>query len=252
MTWYQAALLMIGMAMFLMVLGLPVAFAFISTNLAGAFIFMGGERGLEQVVSNMTPAISSFILVPVPLFILMGDLMIQTGLARKVVDGFDVLIGRVPGRLCHVTVGAGTGFGALSGSALAGTAMLGATLGCAAIFLGVKAVEYSHKFHDGLLPGAHYQPAHKAWELEAYKEKVPAGDAPADDVWSKLVHAQLTLDDGSTTSLNEIELDLWFLILSIAGSETTTERPIRLCSPRAEKSRTPKCSRRRGRSRRGR
>ena len=46
-------------------------------------------------------------------------------------------------------------------------------------------------------------------------------DAPADDVWSKLVHAQLTLDDGTTTELNEIELDLWFLILSIAGSETT-------------------------------
>ena len=33
--------------------------------------------------------------------------------------------------------------------------------------------------------------------------------------------AQLTLDDGATTELNEIELDLWFLILSIAGSETT-------------------------------
>jgi cholest-4-en-3-one 26-monooxygenase len=46
-------------------------------------------------------------------------------------------------------------------------------------------------------------------------------DAPEDDVWSKLVHAQLTLDDGTTTELNEIELDLWFLILAIAGSETT-------------------------------
>jgi len=46
-------------------------------------------------------------------------------------------------------------------------------------------------------------------------------DAPEDDVWSKLVAAQLTLDDGTTTELNEIELDLWFLILSIAGSETT-------------------------------
>ena len=40
-------------------------------------------------------------------------------------------------------------------------------------------------------------------------------------MWSKLVAAQLTLDDGTTTELNEIELDLWFLILSIAGSETT-------------------------------
>lgn len=119
---------MIGMAMLLMTLGVPVAFAFITTNLVGALIFMGGERGLEQVVSNMMPSISSFILVPVPLFILMGDLMIQTGLARRVIDGFDTLIGRVPGRLCHVTIGAGTAFGALSGSAIAGTAMLGASL----------------------------------------------------------------------------------------------------------------------------
>lgn len=36
------------------------------------------------------------------------------------------------------------------------TGMLGATLGCAAIFLGVKAVEYSHKFELGLLPPAWY------------------------------------------------------------------------------------------------
>ncbi|MEQ1825934.1 MAG: cytochrome c oxidase subunit 3, partial [Pirellula sp.] len=35
--------------------------------------------------------------------------------------------------------------------------MLGATLGCAAIFLGVKAVEYSHKWGLGLLPGKHFQ-----------------------------------------------------------------------------------------------
>jgi cytochrome c oxidase subunit 3 len=37
------------------------------------------------------------------------------------------------------------------------TGMLGATLGCAAIFLGVKAVEYSHKWEIGLLPGKFYQ-----------------------------------------------------------------------------------------------
>jgi cytochrome c oxidase subunit 3 len=34
--------------------------------------------------------------------------------------------------------------------------MLGATLGCAAIFLGVKSVEYSHKWELGLLPGKFY------------------------------------------------------------------------------------------------
>ena len=128
MSWYEAAGLMIGLAMLLMALGLPVAFAFIATNVVGGFIFMGGTRGLEQVASNMSASVSSFLLVPVPLFILMGDLMVHTGLAARMMDGFDKLIGRVPGRLCYVSVGAGTVFGALSGSAMASTAMLGSTL----------------------------------------------------------------------------------------------------------------------------
>lgn len=128
MSWVEASLLMVGLAMGLMLLGLPVAFSFIATNILGAFIFMGGTRGLEQVVSNMSASVSSFLLVPVPLFLLMGDLMVSTGLARRMLDGFDLLIGRVPGRLCYVSVGAGTVFGALSGSAMASTAMLGSTL----------------------------------------------------------------------------------------------------------------------------
>ena len=52
MTWYEAAMLMLGLSLALMALGLPVAFSFIATNLVGAFVFMGGERGLEQVVST--------------------------------------------------------------------------------------------------------------------------------------------------------------------------------------------------------
>jgi len=127
-TWTASAILMIGLSLLLMTLGLPVAFSFIATDMLGAYLFMGSSRGLEQFVSNMAPSISSFLLVPIPLFVLMGDLMIHTGLARRVIDGFDALIGPVPGRLCHVTIGAGTAFGSLSGSALAGTAMLGATL----------------------------------------------------------------------------------------------------------------------------
>lgn len=120
--------MMIGLTMLLIMLGLPVAFAFIATNVLGAFIFMGGLRGLEQVVLNMSASVSTFVLVPVPLFLVMGDLMVSTSLARRMMDGFDTLIGRVPGRLCYVSVGAGTVFGALSGSAIASTAMLGSTL----------------------------------------------------------------------------------------------------------------------------
>lgn len=46
------------------------------------------------------------------------------------------------------------------------------TIACGFGFMGIKYVEYSHKIHDGLLPGAHYEPKLKAWELPIYQEKM--------------------------------------------------------------------------------
>src|SRR5690606_29679314 len=42
------------------------------------------------------------------------------------------------------------------------------TIACAFTFMGVKYVEYSHKFHDGLLPSRHFDPKHEVWEVEAF------------------------------------------------------------------------------------
>ncbi|MFA5885777.1 MAG: cytochrome P450 [Acidimicrobiia bacterium] len=44
---------------------------------------------------------------------------------------------------------------------------------------------------------------------------------PADDVWSILAVAEIEDDDGNRTRLSPLELDMFFLILAIAGSETT-------------------------------
>jgi cytochrome P450 len=44
---------------------------------------------------------------------------------------------------------------------------------------------------------------------------------PADDVWTKLATASLVDDDGNETTLSGLELDMFFIILTIAGSETT-------------------------------
>jgi cholest-4-en-3-one 26-monooxygenase len=45
--------------------------------------------------------------------------------------------------------------------------------------------------------------------------------APADDIWSELVHAEIVDDDGTPTRLTDHELDLFFFLLAAAGSETT-------------------------------
>jgi cytochrome c oxidase subunit 3 len=46
--------------------------------------------------------------------------------------------------------------GAQTNNKSATTALLLVTLACAFVFLGIKYVEYSHKFHEGLLPGKYF------------------------------------------------------------------------------------------------
>jgi tripartite ATP-independent transporter DctM subunit len=128
MSWEAAAWLMLGGSTLLLFLGLPVGFSFLAINLLGAVLFLGGEAGLVQLARNSVGSVASFSLTPIPLFILMGEVLFHTGLAVKVIDGVERLIRQVPGRLAVVAVVAGTVFSAISGSTIATTAMLGSLM----------------------------------------------------------------------------------------------------------------------------
>lgn len=128
MDWSSSLLLLLGTLLLLMVTGLPVAFAFLGVNLIGAFVFLGGEIGLDQVVRNTIASVSNFSLAPIPLFLLMGEILFQTGVAFAAINAIDKLITRVPGRLSIVSVLGGTMFSSLSGSTIANTAVLGSAL----------------------------------------------------------------------------------------------------------------------------
>ncbi len=128
MSWQGAAWLMLGGSTVLIFLGLPVAFSFLVINILGAWLFLGGEPGLVQLARNSVDSVASFALTPIPLFVLMGEVLFHTGLAVKVIDGVERLIRNVPGRLAVVAVVAGTVFSAISGSTIATTAMLGSLM----------------------------------------------------------------------------------------------------------------------------
>src|ERR1044072_4239422 len=128
MSWDAAAWLMLGGSTLLLLLGLPVAFSFLAINLLGAWLFLGGEAGLVQLARNSVGSVASFSLTPIPLFILMGEVLFHTGLAVKVIDGVERLIRQLSGRLAVVAVVGGTVFSALSGSPIATTAMLGSLM----------------------------------------------------------------------------------------------------------------------------
>jgi len=112
----------------LLFLGLPVAFSFLAINIVGAILFLGGEPGLVQLARNSVDSVMSFSLTPIPMFVLMGEVLFRTGLAVKVLDAFERLITKVPGRLAVIAVIAGTIFSAISGSTIAVTAMLGSLM----------------------------------------------------------------------------------------------------------------------------
>ncbi|MGH8683339.1 MAG: TRAP transporter large permease subunit, partial [Burkholderiales bacterium] len=128
MAWYEVLALLLGMLLVFMAFGMPVVFAFFAANLVGAFIFMGGDKGVMQLVRSAVDSVQSFALLPIPLFIFMGEVMFYTGVASRAIDAVDKLIARLPGRLSLVAITGGTIFSALSGSTIANTAMLGSTL----------------------------------------------------------------------------------------------------------------------------
>ncbi|HEY2416395.1 MAG TPA: TRAP transporter large permease subunit, partial [Steroidobacteraceae bacterium] len=117
------------MIVLLLGIGFPVALAFVTVNVLGWLFFTGWNlESIDQVISNSTILISRFTLGPVPMFIMMGSLFFHTGLAVRVFDGLDVLFGRLPGRLCYLTVAGGALFATLTGSSMANTAMLGSLM----------------------------------------------------------------------------------------------------------------------------
>ena len=128
MEWFEALGLLVGSIMFLMALGMPVALAFLAANIIGAWVFMGGDRGVVALLNNGWGALTIFALVPIPLFLLMGEIFFQTGLGSRMFSAIDKLLGRLPGRLSYVTVLGGTGFSTLSGSSMGSTALLGSLM----------------------------------------------------------------------------------------------------------------------------
>ena len=61
MEWYWSLVTLIGMVIFFMVIGIPVALTFITTNIIGVIIFMGDTAGWTQIADNSTSLITQIV-----------------------------------------------------------------------------------------------------------------------------------------------------------------------------------------------
>ena len=121
-------LIILGALLILMFTRYPVAFVFMTLNCCLFFVLLNGATGLSMFTSTLYDSIATFTLLPVPMFLLMGELLFRSGVAQRAINALDKLLGRIPGRMSVLTCVAGIIFAATSGSTMANTAMLGSLL----------------------------------------------------------------------------------------------------------------------------
>ncbi|MEO1224992.1 MAG: TRAP transporter large permease [Pseudomonadota bacterium] len=104
-------------------LQVPVAFALIFA--AGAFLAIDGMFPTSVIASRMAPGLESFPFLALPLFVFVGAILSQGGIARRIFDFANSLVGHFRGGLGHVNVLASMIFAGMSGVAQADAAGLG-------------------------------------------------------------------------------------------------------------------------------
>jgi tripartite ATP-independent transporter DctM subunit len=127
MEWWMIFIFFLGGLILLLMGGFPVAFSFLLMDVLGMLVFAGAP-GLKNVTLGIFSSLNIFTITPVPLFILMGELMYHSHVADIALDIMDRWLGKLPGRLGVLAAVSGTIFAATSGSTMANTAMLGTIL----------------------------------------------------------------------------------------------------------------------------
>lgn len=111
----------------LLVTGLPVALAMGVSGAVGLYMF-GGWPILQGILKT-TPlsTANNYEIITIPMFILMAEFVIISGVANDLFRAATIWVGRVRGGVAMATALAGAGFGAISGSSTAAAATLAST-----------------------------------------------------------------------------------------------------------------------------
>ncbi|MCX8032740.1 MAG: TRAP transporter large permease subunit [Thermoleophilia bacterium] len=128
MEWLASLLIMFGCLIVIMMTGMPICFAFTFTCIIGSVLFWGGAPGLDQLAMSFYSAVANYAFLPIPLFVLMGDVIFSSGAGARIVGAVDKLLGKVPGRLSLLAVGSGVLLGTMIGISGGSIGILGRVL----------------------------------------------------------------------------------------------------------------------------
>lgn len=115
-------LIAVGLLLFLMIVGVPVAWSFAGVL---AYLSFTYDANFNTLMLQGYRSIDSVILIALPLFVLTGYLMQSGGIAHRLVDFIEVLVGKRKGGMGASMVLASGIFGAIAGTATAAVASIG-------------------------------------------------------------------------------------------------------------------------------
>ncbi len=113
-----------GLLLLLMLLGLHIATALFMTAAAGAWWFYGGTM-FRPFGTMMWGTLNNFLLVAIPLYILMGEILVRGGVTERMYVALADWLKKLPGGLLHTNIAASTVFASISGSSVATAATIG-------------------------------------------------------------------------------------------------------------------------------
>jgi len=122
MPWEVIATVTVALIVLLLISGVPVAASLGLVGIMTAYIFIGRMGVLEYASWSVG---TNFVLIAIPLFIFMGQLLLRSGLSKSLYDGSAALLGGIPGGLLHSNIISCAIFAAISGSSVATAATIG-------------------------------------------------------------------------------------------------------------------------------
>jgi C4-dicarboxylate transporter DctM subunit len=108
----------------LMLIGLPIAAVMLLVALVGGMMAFG-DAFLSSGASVLWGTLSENTLTAIPLFVLLGEFLLRSGMADRMYMVFAAWLGRLPGGLLHTNIGCCALFSATSGSSVATAATVG-------------------------------------------------------------------------------------------------------------------------------
>ncbi len=113
----------VGVVAVLVSVGLHVGIVLALIGFVGIMIIQGPMAGLKSLALIPYGTCNSYTLAIIPLFLLMGELVVMSGAVAKMFSASRCWFGKIPGGLCIVSLVTNTGLAATTGSSIASTAM---------------------------------------------------------------------------------------------------------------------------------